>query len=944
MSTLHVSGVKHPHAHEDDAIGRQSRQRASDLAFTPRSALNDRALVDEASIFSGNSTADNLNIDLPLYSRATLAMEIVRDDHQAPSAITRRLSGSDAGTTRELLQEFQNTTVQPYTAGTPGQRSCSPRKSLPSHWLPKSSGPNLATAQRAKERSHKKDSHNGSPIDAKTLRGARSSTDLNKTHGVESPTYLTKEALAAVENDLASPTSTHGVKNLHRSTSKPSWRSPTTSPLRSSPGQHVNAIAKTSPTRAALLNVGSSSFSHSRAPSSVAASCGTFHTANESPVRSPSGTDMSFQSAPEHFEDNEIPNLKLDTDNDVLQPSRHHDSVSPMKQKFATVGKTGSMKPRLALHIPLTSSIADATLAATADTFTTNASPPGAEGPRTASRIPRVTGSARTGGAYGATRSSALKQTQSLRSLAGRTNLRQSQVEEPHHIPLPETPATRIHRHVRTVNDSGETPILSRHTVREEACPTLGLAEIQNGCTTSSSHTSKHLEQLESSSTSANPGSQSESIHSQDCNGDEQSSRPTSAVTVKASPLLGDPVPTDSAIIYSRKKGGDMSVILGTASYSTILGLTTVMVAQVPDLTGSIGHPHVREVTDTFEGDSPTLTASTASSVHRLSGSAPELRATAPDFVPQPAPLESAQPDSFELPQPISAVQPEDVQADASTQQQVQQAPWFPLDMSGFDKYGIPWFYYMYPVQFAYDQGFRHGRSKSPRKNKNKKQRQSLPTSTGFSQFPPGTTSSFANGSDGAQTPANTGRRLTSGELMPPPPVPAHRRQQLATEDGSRGDNEAGPQSADVVPGSQDADGPFARQLDVIAQRDILCNTTNVDRPRGRSIDLTNIHNVGPSQEYCNQPYTKYHTVSMRHGRHHHRHAGNGLYNGRGSGGVPLSATTPFPDPAPPQGRPPLGAGGTPAIIGTEACGMIDVQFAGELGGGWPCNGCAPDH
>ena len=48
------------------------------------------------------------------------------------------------------------------------------------------------------------------------------------------------------------------------------------------------------------------------------------------------------------------------------------------------------------------------------------------------------------------------------------------------------------------------------------------------------------------------------------------------------------------------------------------------------------------------------------------------------------------------------------------------------VDVSGLDQYDIPWLYYMYPMQFAYDQGFHNGRSKSPRKFRPKKQRSSI--------------------------------------------------------------------------------------------------------------------------------------------------------------------------------------------------------------------------
>lgn len=895
--------------------GDTGAQLASDIAFTRRS--NEGMYAENAGTVLDASSSGNLNIEFPMYSRATLSMEIIRDENHIPSTVTRHLSGSDVETTHGLPEEPQSTNTDSHTIGNPGQDSHSPRKALPSHWLPKSSGPTLATAQRAKERSHKKDSQSGSPIQARTTRGARSSIDSSKSHGVESSTYLTKEALAAVEKDIVSPTTALGSDKLHRSPSKPTWRSPTTSPLRSSASQHLTINTKMSPTRASLLNVSTASGGHSRAPSSVSVSCGTFHTANESPVSSLSGTELSFKSAPEHPEDAEIPRLKLDTDDEMLQANRHHDNTSPVKQKAATVGKTDHTKPRLALQIPVAASVGDTdsecSPLATAGSSSTNARSSSPEVPRLVSRIPRVVGTVKSGSAYNATRSSTLKRTQSLRSLATKLGVEQSPSEEPHHVPLPNTPAALSIRHVRTVNSSGTTPVLSRHLVQDSASPSYNLAGVPGTYSLSGGTIAEQLTQRESDPKSINSALLYDSSGLPHGSNTEQNSPSASTATVKASPLARDPVPTDSSIIYSRKKDGNLRI--------------------------SIGNLNRRNTTETFEFAAPTITASAATSApDRTARSGSELRATAADFVPQhvfDAPVQSA-----------SNEPPESVPSDSLAPPQFQPAPWFPLDLSGFDKHGIPWFYYMYPVQFAYDQGFRNGRSKAPRKPKPRKQRQSGSPPADAQHSTPGSSSLESKAILTGPSSTNMGQSLASVESMPPPPVPAHTYQQ-----GSNGNRlKRGTDRLAHYPESSrgnkthETDAAFSRQLDVIAQQGVLCNSTNVDLSRGPIIDLTAVRNVNNRQESYNTPYTKYHTVSMRHGRYHHRHAGNGLYNGRGSSGVPMSATTPFPDPSPPQGRPPMGAGGSPAIIGTEACGVVDIVFAAELGGGWPCNTCAPDH
>lgn len=864
-------------------------------------------------------------------------------DNRITRLLNRRVSGSDAGTTRDP-SEHRSKLVEAHTVGHTVRTARSPRKSLPSHWIPKSSGPKLATAQRAKERSHKKDPQSGSPVETKTIRGARSIIELRKAQSVESPSYLTKEALAAADNDIASLTSTRSPIRLHRSPSKPCWRSPTTSPSQNRPGQPVTITTKISPTRAALLSAGTASSGHSRAPSSTAASCGTFHTANEPPVRSPSGSVNSFRSASEYPQDMEILALTYDTNVVILQTARNTESAGPVRSKAATVGKKSVPRPRLVLKIPAPGSITDSnspnTCASATDGSLTSSSSFSPESPRLTCRIPRLAATVKSGSAYSATRSSTLKRAQSVKTQGPKLNIQQDHTLEARQIILPETPAAASLRHVRTVNSFGVTPILSDNSTRDVP-RSSGDSELQDPGFALGISVPDPISHKVPGCMSVTGLKPPDLIKSE---GIDIDLRASSIATVKASPSLRDPVPMDSAIIYSRKKVDDRSTIRGMTFRVPIIEslIIKIVMAYDTDLTSSIGNIQVCKIiedsgpalhsvasptaaaargrSDQYDSDTRQHTERQHSHQHTLGT---ELRATAPDFVPQSTPI------SF----------PEITPIDTFTPPQSDQAPWFPLDMSGLDKHGIPWFYYMYPVQFAYDQGIRNGRAKSPRKMRNRKHWQSLHPPIDVQQCARIQDSPTSKTNPAVSAPAIVTPRQTSSELMPPPTRPAHRREQIVNKNSMRGGGITPAGGSEGSSGTLDTSRPFSSQLEFIYN-----NTNKARHHRNYDVDLTNVRNVVPLPGHHGESYTNYHTVSSRYGRYHHSYAGNGLYNGRGSAGVPMSATTPFPDPSPPQGRPPLGAGGRPATIGTEACGMVDVVFAAELGGGVPCNTCAPDH
>ncbi|KAF1936847.1 hypothetical protein EJ02DRAFT_358164 [Clathrospora elynae] len=919
-------------------------------AFIPRSAYDDVGLAGQATdTGTGSSLLDtagyrNVNIDIPLNSQSSLHMELIslHDHTRTSSPCTHQTSDSDAGTVQEALQEY----VELDATGHNRQAQQSPRKSLPSHWLPKSAGPNLATAQRAKERTHK----TGSPIEVKTLRGTRSSLDLGKTHSRDGATFLTKEALAAVESNIVSPTSPLSPSRLRRSPSKPTkpvWGSPN-----GSPRSHARATIRMSPTKSTYLHAESA---HARAPSSVGTSTGgqSFHTAEGSPVRSPAGTEHSYQSIAENPQKVEISALDLVADNEDIQAS----GSRPPALKATTEGKASSMKPRLTINIPLDAGSSDeqklaststsATAISTASVSPFSLSSWSLSSPVQASRIPRVATASKAGNA--AQRSN-LKRAQSVRLLISKDTIPQESAAEPHEVPLPETPAAASLRHVRTVDSSGTTPIISRTSGTQQA--PLSDAKASENTDTPPAHTASPADQADARTfdpMEIDSYELLEHVPLGPANVSGHTSRATSNTTVKATPAVRDPFLMDPAIIYSRKNSDVFGM---TLNRSIITPPLTVMMAHKMNA-GTLHLNAIQADAASIAANRTTSATSNTSlalgktdryvpSIRKQEGSehstqsvmGSDLRATAREFVPQAAPttdpvIATAEATSPVLPQDISG---------------------FPVDISMLDRNGVPFLYYMYPVHLAYEQGFRNGRAKSPKKLKHKKQRSSISSPISdqqhFSKAVPIMGASPA-------TPLSTAatQRQTSAEMMPPPPIPAHRHQ----EDPKRENSNPGLQMqiSEMKISKEAPSASFTSQLDMIADQGALRDRTNYNTPRSYPIDLTTIRNVGLPLGPRSMYPTNYYTMPHRGYRQQNRYNGNGLYGGRGNAGVPMYDTAPFPDPIPPHGRPDQGqaqaqAGVPPDYrgytIGKEACGMVNIEVATERGGGETCNACSPGH
>jgi hypothetical protein len=297
-----------------------------------------------------------------------------------------------------------------------------------------------------------------------------------------------------------------------------------------------------------------------------------------------------------------------------------------------------------------------------------------------------------------------------------------------------------------------------------------------------------------------------------------------------------------------------------------------------------------------------------------------DLRATAPEFVPLPPPSTS-----LEAKDPT--LKP---QIDASTDLLGSMA--FDLDM-----YGIPWFYYMYQVQVAYNQGFQNGRSRSPKKFRQKKQKSFVsPPSDTYQPAAPVL----------EQTSEQVQRRMS---IVPPPASMVHLSEQRAQQ---KRDDPAENVVVSIETSSlhetaagDRAYSPFATQKALIARQAALGDTANV--PRNPNVDITTIRNVALPCERRNTPVLNNYPKTMpNRGGHYNEHrryynrSDNGLYSygSRGTVCVPMHHTVPFPTPMPPQGRPVY------SMLGSEACGMVDIVVAAERGGGEACHTCEPDH
>lgn len=935
MSTLTPSGAGSMFSRHAASI-QSNEQLPHHATLVPRSAL--RGVDDstlENSVLHSSSFLDTrgirrVEIDIPLGSQSSMSMEVTQNckligvpTQRRMCLNTSRANALEVSTDSTRLSSMSTRCGSVLDAGTM-RGPPSPRKPIPAQWLPERSAPNLATAQRAKERGHKKGSMSGSPVEGKMLRGTRSSVEMNKAYGSDGASFLTKDALTTVDSNMASPTSARSPTKQSRTTLKPAWHSPGATPLHESPRQHSSLSPRSPTKRLSLQNVSLGR----RGPSSIATSTGesifhsaegsVFHSAEVSPVRSTADSELSFRTAEFlHPEDAQIPDLQLNADIEDEQVGQNSGTIS-ITDDAATNRMTGLPKPKLAVDTSVSAQLIRASdtlspsdLSATSASTASNSSW-SATSANSSSRIPRAA-AASLSSARGPTRSSTLKRTQSHKSLTSpKVTSPRNDSTVPHQTLQPSTPATASMRQVRTVNSSGRTPILTRRPTIQRIISSSVFPADSPTDTLPAHDTQTTLAQVTSSLNRLNIDQQQQLVSQ--CGDDTpmQSSRASSMCTVKATPNTADPAMEDATIVYC-KKSGATGTILDRPIYNPPL---IAMMAHNFDV-GTIGveeipYPSKVPSSDFSVNGSGGATSAghpRAESEHSLrSSQSSDLRATATEFVPKTVTPETSE---------ITAKPPLDPTADLLGDQKFE-----------LDQHGIPWFWYMYQVQFAYEQGFNNGRTRSPKKHRGNNNKKHRTTTT-------------------SPTDGQSSQHCVT-EMLPPASTVSLAEQRAQQERANASDEVASPTDTST------ADRQFSP---FSAQKDAIARSIGINAPRSPYVDLTTIRNV-PSYTghygYNNIPNRGAHYNNNN--RRNHHHSDNGLYNyaGRGFVGVPMHNTVPFPNPTPPQGRPTGGENGNPRsmapvpdyrnAVGSEACGVVDIVNAGERIGGEACNKCEPDH
>jgi hypothetical protein len=541
MSTVAHSGVCSSFAPHATALQR-SEHLPQLASVIPRSALHDGGeTILEDGVSRANSLLDaegyrNLDVDISMGAQSSQPIELTHAGNiTEPVARSEAHTGSGHSDASQVPHDDQSAARTSLRHGSVSDAATvrgpsSPRKPIPSQWFPPSSGPNLATAQRAKERVHKKGSLSGSPVEAKALRGTRSLANIGGAYGTDGASFLTKTAHAATVGDLTSGKSpTKG----QRAPSKPAWNSPT-SPRREHAQPQPNLIIKTSPIIKAYLSAESASLGHRRG-TSVATSAGdsVYHSAESSPVRS--FVDfMSLEPSPDFFTDNDpMFNLEMNADSGNEQGNQRL-SLAQTISKAVAVGKKG--RPSLKLDIPPANSRSDATDEVQSPHASPMSSPWSPQSASSVSRIPRVA-TANATSARSPTLASSLKRAQSVKSLSSLKTKLQLQGHDSHNL-QPSTPPKSAIRHVRTVNNSGTTPILSKHyELQHDQRRDSTLANMED-YSLPACHTQATIQKVADMSELESNGSRASSLS-----------------TVKATPAVADRVLVDPAIIYSKRSG-----------------------------------------------------------------------------------------------------------------------------------------------------------------------------------------------------------------------------------------------------------------------------------------------------------------------------------------------------------------------------------------------------
>ncbi|KAF3035264.1 hypothetical protein E8E11_002194 [Didymella keratinophila] len=888
---------------------RSSPQRA---AFVPRSALSEPGYEDPVPASPSSVSLSAMQAIQAFKGRVAhdgtflLSAEESRQDPTTDAisfakASVRSGRGSDEETVQGSSEASVDIITERDTLAYSDVRSASPRKPLPAQWFPPSQSPMVASSQRARAHGGTQASTSGSPVDHRPLRTTRSSVDSGKAHA-NTTSYLTKEALDAVDANITSPPLRRSPSKAQRSPTKVPWNSPTVSPKVRSLRHRGTSPAKPSPPRVMHLGVHVTAH-HRRAPSSIVSTGATsFHTAHGSPVRSSACSQSSFSSAEDLNDSVYFHCSDYVADVDVEQVDRSNDKGKASATPSTTTSlRSRVSRPELKIRIPPPGTTLNAdrnsALTFTSATSSTAVSvrqinSPGIEhavgepGAISQSRIPRMSIS-KGSSALAPTLSSTLKQTKSTHTL--RSQKASTGKPEQKFTTTSKAAATKPLRHVRTVDSTGATPILSNRRSRDFSIP----ASVASIATTNTQRTTRagNIDLLTSylqdtALEAAGPPEDPEDLPlPPSCT----ASRATSSSTVKASQIPKEPAKPDSPIVQSSKASGFSGNVHSSDADDEYNDSTTSL--------------PIRGRSAQYQ---PPARRATISEVSMQSSSTSDLRATASEFVPTVKDASTS----------VAGIQP------------LSSLP----DLYALDGYGIPWFYHMYPVPWIFPTTFNKIRSKSPKKLKSKKQRSAIDLfaveQKGRPEMNGPTHSKTVSGvTDGTASALNDSRNHN----------PASQGQTTAAASGDR------PATA-KQPYLKPSDGPFSSQLDEIARQAALQPKTNIVQPPG--VDLMTIRNVSTQDDYAQVQAQGYNTVPSR--RRNQRHTGNGLYGGRGNVGMPLYATAPFPMPVPPMGKPIEQSGGSHAYFGypfgNQGCGTVNIDKAAESGGVQACNTCKPDH
>lgn len=577
------SALPEPGSQEPTATSPHSTSLSAARAiqtFNSEDARDDAFLLSTEGLRRGTYTPSSaFNNDL--IALANLLTELKYDVASVISISARSACDSDDETVQGSSEASIDIITERDPVACSDVRSASPRKPLPAHWLPPSNSPTSTTTQRTRVHGVLKASPSTSPVDRKMIRATRSSIDVGKAH-VDSTSFLTKEALDAVNANITSPALRRGPSKVQRSPTKVPWNSPTTSPKVGSLRHSGASPTKPSPPRITHLDTHVTA-DHRRATSSIVSSGATsFHTAHGSPVRS-SACSQSSNSSAEDLNDTiyfHCPDYVADMDVGQIDDSSSKEKASSMTTTKASL-QLRTSRPELSIRIPPSDTAFDAGLrsASTLDSATSSTavsvgrgSSPGHDhleshhGMSTQSRIPRMSIS-KGSSARAPTLSSTLKQTKSTQTLRS-PKATKSKIASKSTTASKAT-GTKSLRNVRTVDSTGSTPILSNRRSRDFSIPAsvASVAAKNTERTTHPSNVGLLTSYLQDTALRALEPAESLPASS-------TTSRATSTSTVKASQTINDPPSSDSASTRSHK-GQNVSGMLEFAQFSVMLTAIT---------------------------------------------------------------------------------------------------------------------------------------------------------------------------------------------------------------------------------------------------------------------------------------------------------------------------------------------------------------------------------